>query len=214
MAFFQNKTVSLDELIDMTFDGQGPDEFSFLGIIDNQKFERDERHQNRIHHDLILHNGSKSRIHVQYITGHDDKNEYDDRVIDDSFCPFYPKASTCFLPRLEILFAENDELFCQFKGGIMVKDHMIDPPNEQEKNEIMNIRKRQMAGEKIEPCIGKRKIRPIGSNRVCLILDMQPSSIYQFLFHNEVRMCILNENYQIFSLSTFYKREVLYIQHR
>lgn len=188
MLFFKNKIFNLDTVLDMTFDGQGPNDFSFLGVIDKQNIEEDEKHPNLIHHDLILHTGSKCRLHVLYVTGHDDEHLYDDRIVDDSNCPFFPKGSTCFFPRLEISYAENDDLYCHFKGGDMVKHRMMDSPNATEKRELVERRRKEMAGHQIEPMNNqRRKMRQIGSNRVALLLDLQPSSIYQFLFHNEVR---------------------------
>lgn len=183
MAFFENKIVLLDELLTMTFEGKGPKEFSFLGVIDTQKTEQDANNPFRFNHDLILHNGSKSRIHIQYITGHDDENEYDNRIVDDSLCPFYPKASTCFLPRLQILYAENDDLYCNFKGGDLTAGRMIESSNAESNEE-----------RQVDSNIVTRKIRRIGSNRVCLLLDMLPSSIYEFIFNNEVISLKLNSN--------------------
>ena len=186
MAFFKNKIISLADLLELTFNGQGPDEISFLGIIVNQKSEADEKHPNRIHHDLILHDGSKSRLHVLYISGFDDEVQYDNRTIEDNECIFFPKATTCFLPRLEISYVENDDIFCFFKGGDLLSAKMIDSPSQDKKVELIKRRQKEMADNLESTFDAKRKIRRIGSNRVCLILEMLPSSINQFVFHDEV----------------------------
>ena len=194
MAFFKNRIVTLDELLNLTFDGKGPDEFSFFGIIDKQTSEIDEKHPNLVHHDLILHDGSGARLHVQYLSGYDDETQYDDRIVDDSECPFFPKATTCFLPRLQILYAEDDNIICNFKGGDAITCKMLENPTPNQKEELIKRRKlEQTCGERIEPSAGsKRKIRRIGSNRVCLILEMHPSSIYEFLCKNEVNFGLGN----------------------
>lgn len=188
MAFFKNRIVNLDELLNLTFDGKGPDEFSFIGIIDKQTSEIDDEHPNLVHHDLILHDGSGARLHVQYLSGHDDELKYDERIIDDTQCPFSPKATTCFLPRLQISYAEDDNIFCYFKGGDVVTNTMLEDPTADQKKDLMKRRKLEQANrEPVEPSgSSKRKIRRIGSNRVCFILEMHPSSIYEFLCNNQV----------------------------
>ena len=189
MAFYANKITELDELIDQTYNGQGPSQFSFLGIMDRHTHEAHEKHPNRVHHELVLHDGSKSRLHVQYITGYDDEHIYDNRVIDDHNDVFYPKASLCFLPRLEITYAEDDSLYCTFKGGDCANHPMIEPLTTEQRSQVIKKRKlEEESGEKIELIFDTaRVVQHSGSNRVCLIIDAQPSSINEFLTRNEVK---------------------------
>ena len=93
MAFFKNRIVTLDELLNLTFDGKGPDEFSFFGIIDKQTSEIDEKHPNLVHHDLILHDGSGARLHVQYLSGYDDETQYDENILIIHTCHSYPQKA-------------------------------------------------------------------------------------------------------------------------
>ena len=196
MTFYRNKIGCLDDLMNEMLDGQAPNEFSFLGLIDRQDYEQDdERNPNRICHSLIMHDGSKTRLHVQYYTGYDEDYIYDEREIDDSECPFYPKASLCFLPRLQLTYVDGDSIFCTFKGGDLLFGKMVESRTADQKAKILARRLREEEiGEKIKPCEDMiATTRNIGPNRVCLILDVQPSSIDAFLTNNEVSLKFLAE---------------------
>ena len=188
MAFYKNKIRCLDELINETYDGEAPNEFSFLGLVDNHTHEQNENFPNRTHHSLIMHDGSRVRLHVEYFTGFDDEYIYDPRQVDDESCPFYPKGTMCFLPRLELTYIDGDDIFCTFKGNDLLSGKMMEERTMDERVKIMNRRKEEEEkGHKIEPeadMIGK--IQAIGPNRVVLILDLQPSAIDRFLVENEV----------------------------
>ena len=188
MAYYKNKIRCLDELIDETYDGEATNEFSFLGLIDNHKHEKNEDNPNRIHHDLIMHDGSNVRLHIQYITGFDYEFIYDSRQVDDECCPFYPKGTMCFLPRLEMTYIDGDDIFCTFKGGDLLFGRMMEAKTNYERARLMHRRKEEeKKGHKIEPeadMIGTSQV--IGPNRVVLILDLQPSAIESFLATNEV----------------------------
>ena len=189
MTFYRNKIGCLTDLIDEMIEGHAPNELSFLGIIDRQDHEKSESHPSRVHHELILHDGSNIRLHVQYITGHDDDKIYDQREINDDECPFYPKGSMCFLPRLALTYVDENSIFCTFKGGDDLSGKMVDFRTDEQKEKIMVRRREEEAsGSIIEPSEDmKPVIRNIGANRVCLLLDLQPSSIDAFLNINEVR---------------------------
>ena len=189
MTFYRNKIGCLTDLIDEMIEGHAPNELSFLGIIDRQDHEKSESHPSRVHHELILHDGSNIRLHVQYITGHDDDKIYDQREINDDECPFYPKGSMCFLPRLALTYVDENSIFCTFKGGDDLSGKMVDFRTDEQKAKIMVRRREEEAsGSIIEPSEDmKPVIRNIGANRVCLLLDLQPSSIDAFLNINEVR---------------------------
>ena len=190
MAFYDKKISELNDLIDEIYNGQGPTQFSFLGIIDRHTHEAHEKYPNRVHHELVLHDGSKSRLHVQYITGYDDEHVYDKRVIDDQNDVFHPKASLCFLPRLEVTYVEDNSLYCTFKGGDLANCPIIEPLTSEQRIQVMKKRKLEESGEKIELIFDTgREIQDIGSNRVCFIIDAQPSSINEFLTRNEVKSC-------------------------
>lgn len=189
MTYFNGKILDLDNFATLIYEGQGPDEFSFLGIVDNHTHENHEYHVNRVHHDLILHDGSKTRLHVQYLTGHDDEFKYDNRIIDDTNCTFFPKATVCFLPRLVISYVEDDNIFCSFKGGNQLSCKMIQEQSTNERASLMEKRKLETkTGTKIESNSGSNRIIHTIGHRVCLILDMLPSSIREFLDNNEVRI--------------------------
>ena len=196
MAFYDNKIVDLNQLIDETYNGQGPTQFSFLGIMDKHTHDVHERHPNRVDHVMVLHDGSKERLHVQYITGHDDEFKYDQRVINDENDVFHPKASLCFLPRLEITYVEDSNLYCTFKGGDLTIYPMIEPLTVEQRSQLMDIRKvEEETGTKIVPKFKtEREIHKIGTNRVCFILDAQPSSINEFLTRNEVKKAVKSSN--------------------
>ena len=197
MAFYKNKISCLNDLMNEMLDGQAPNEFSFLGIIDRQDHEQDdERNPNRIRHEVILHDGSKTRLHVQYYTGYDEDFIYDEREIDDSECPFYPKATICFLPRLQLTYVDGDSIFCTFKGGDLISGRMVEPRTADQKEKIMARRVREeKIGEKIEPSEDMMaSTRNIGPNRICLILDVQPSSIDAFLTNNEVSLKFIEQS--------------------
>ena len=188
MAFYANKIIELNELIDEIYNGQGPTQFSFIGIIDRHTHEAHEKYPNRVHHELVLHDGSKSRLHVQYITGYDDEHVYDKRVINDENDVFHPKASLCFLPRLEVTYVEDNSLYCTFKGGDLANCPIIEPLTSEQRIQVMKKRKLEESGEKIELIFDTgREIHHSGSNRVCFIIDAQPSSINEFLTRNEVK---------------------------
>ena len=188
MAFYDKKIIELNDLIDETYNGQGPTQFSFLGIIDRHTHEAHEKYPNRVHHELVLHDGSKSRLHVQYITGYDDEHVYDKRVIDDQNDVFHPKASLCFLPRLEVTYVEDNILYCTFKGGDLANCPIIEPLTSEQRSQVMKKRKLEESGEKIELIFdSRREIQHSGSNRVCFFIDAQPSSINEFLTRNEVK---------------------------
>ena len=188
MAFYDKKIIELNDLIDETYNGQGPTQFSFLGIIDRHTHEAHEKYPNRVHHELVLHDGSKSRLHVQYITGYDDEHVYDKRVIDDQNDVFHPKASLCFLPRLEVTYVEDNILYCTFKGGDLANCPKIEPLTSEQRSQVMKKRKLEESGEKIELIFdSRREIQHSGSNRVCFFIDAQPSSINEFLTRNEVK---------------------------
>ena len=189
MAFYDDKIVGLNQLIDETYNGQGPTQFSFLGIMDKHTHDVHESHPNRVDHVMVLHDGSKERIHVQYITGHDDEYKYDQRIINDENDVFHPKASLCFLPRLEITYAEDSNLYCTFKGGDLANCPIIEPLTPEQRSQVMKKRKlEEDSGEKIELIFDTtRGVQHSGSNRVCFIIDAQPSSINEFLTRNEVK---------------------------
>ena len=189
MAFYHKKISELNDLIDETYNGQGPTQFSFLGIIDRHTHEAHEKYPNRVHHELVLHDGSKSRLHVQYITGYDNEHVYDKRVLDDQNDVFHPKASLCFLPRLEITYVEDSNLYCTFKGGDLANCPIIEPLTPEQRSQVMKKRKlEEDSGEKIELIFDTtRGVQHSGSNRVCFIIDAQPSSINEFLTRNEVK---------------------------
>ena len=197
MTFYQNKIGCLDDLMNELLDGQAPNEFSFLGLIDRQDHEQaEERSPNRIRHELIMHDGSKTRLHIQYFTGYDEGYIYDQREIDDSECPFYPKATMCFLPRLQLTYVDGDSIFCTFKGDDLLSGKMVEPRTADQKAKIMARRLREEEiGEKIEPSEDMiATTRNIGPNRVCLILDVQPSSIDAFLTNNEVSLKFIEKS--------------------
>ena len=164
MSFFKGRILNLEDIITLTLEGKGPSQFSFLGIIDTQTHEKHDLHEFRVNHEIVLHSGTKCRLHIQYSTGFDDENRYDPRILDDEACPFYPKGSLCFFPMLETLYAEEDKVFCQFKGG----------------DTTFGKYKKNRRGV-------SNDIEQIGPNRVCLLLDVQPSSIEAFLNSKEVR---------------------------
>ena len=157
MAFYKGKIFDFEQILTMVSEGQGPHEFSCLGIIDTQTHEKNDNHEFLVNHEIILQCGSSCRLHIQYSSGFDDEKRYDPRVLDDESCPFFPKGSLCFFPRLETTFADGEKIYCQFKGG--------------------------------DTTFGKMKSNSnkIGPNRVCLLLDVQPSSIAAFLTSKEVR---------------------------
>ena len=163
MSFYKGNILDIEDVLAMTLDGKGPSQFSFLGIIDTQNHEKHEIHESRVIHEIILHNGTKCRLHLQYSTGFDDEKRYDPRILDDEACPFFPKGSLCFFPMLETIFAEEDKIYCQFKGGDTTFGKF-----KKRRDDISN------------------KIEKIGPNRVCLLLDVQPSSIDAFLTQKEV----------------------------
>ena len=112
--------------------------------------------------------------------------KYDERIIDDTHCCFFPKATVCFLPRLVISYVEGDDIYCFLKGGDQSTSKMIHEQSDAERANLLEHRKRETkTGTKVrlipDP---KRKVHTIG-HRVCLILDMQPSSIAAFLENNE-----------------------------
>ena len=186
MLFFDGKIINLDDFSTLIYEGKGPDDFSFLGVVDNHTHENHEIHTNRVHHALILHDGSKTRLHVQYVTGHDDEIKYDERIIDDTNCCFFPKATVCFLPRLVISYAEDDEIFCYFKGGDQSTSKMIQEQTDEERANLLEQRKYETeigTTARLTPN-PTRQVHTFG-HRVCLILDMQPSSIAAFLDHDE-----------------------------
>ena len=164
MAFYNNRIFNLEELMDHILEGNSPNEFSFLGIIDNHISESHEFHNKRVHHDLILHAGTRCRLHVQYITGNDEVSRYDLRKVDDRECPFYPKGTLCFLPRLDVSYVDEDKIICNFKGG----DTLFGQMNENDLTNDFN-----------------KPLTPIGPNRVVLLLDTQPSSIEAFMDKSE-----------------------------
>ena len=184
MAYYHRRIFNLEQLMDHTLEGNSPNEFSFLGIIDNHISETHEVYNKRVHHELILHAGTRCRLHVQYITGYDEFNQYDIREVDDRECPFYPKGTLCFLPRLDVSYVEEDKIVCNFKGGDtlfgQIKEH-------DSKSEV------------------KKPLRAIGPNRVVLLLNTQPSSIEAFLNNFEVSKIKQNIAYLNLSHCRFWK---------
>lgn len=166
MAFYRGRIIGLEDILNMTLEGQGPDQFSFLGIIETQTHEVHDVHTYRVHHEIILHCGSRCRLHLQYMTGFDDENRYDPRVLEDDACPYFPKGTLCFLPRLEVSFVDEEKIYCNFKGG----DQLF--------GKITTKNKGGKTGKKVEE---------IGPNRVCLLLDVTPSSIAEFLENKTVK---------------------------
>ena len=167
MAFYEGKIFELDQLLTMVMEGHGPNELSFLGIIDSQTHEKHDIHEFRVNHEIILHCGSSLRLVIQYSTGFDDENRYDPRILDDETCSFFPKGSLCFFPHLETTFADGEKIYCRFKGGDSTFGKY-----KKFRNQIFD---------------------EIELNRVCLLLDVQPSSIYAFLTSNEVSLEIFDD---------------------
>ena len=172
MAFYNNSIFTIENLMDDSLEGNAPRVFSFLGVIDDHTMEQqDLQHPDRLVFNLIMHLGTKARLRLVYIAGSDLYNEYDDRILDDNHCIYYPKGSLLFLPRLDVLYVEGDTLFCQFLGG-------------NERKGFMNAR--QLPNE-----LPKQPAEKIGENRVMLLLDINPSSIEEFLQKQKVIYFVL-----------------------
>ena len=85
---------------------------------------------------------------------------------------FYPprnEVTTClvFMPRLELIYVENDKLYCTFLGGSELKGRMM------------------IGGEKVA----------IGPNRVVLRLDASSYALEKFILQKIVsRLLVLTRN--------------------
>ena len=160
MAYYNNRITTLDELMSDCSTGNHPKVFSFLGVMEDHVYwGPNENNPGRHEFEMILQNGTKSRLRVLYNTGLDQHNVYDERFFDDSELLFYPKGSLIFLPRLDLLYIEKDSLFCQFLGGDEVHGNMY--------HEHDGVTK-------------------IGPNRVMICLETTPSQIAAFVTNNQV----------------------------
>lgn len=160
MALYNNRITTLEELISDCKAGNHPKDFSFLGVMDNHSYlGPNETNPGRHEFELVLQTGTRSRLRVLYNTGIDQHAKYDDRFLDDTELVFYPKGSLVFLPRLDLLYIENETLFCQFRGGDELNDSFYQK---------------------------KDGITKIGRNRVMLVLEITPSRINDFMVNKKV----------------------------
>ena len=114
--------------------------------------------------------GTKMTLVVTYEVPNDSRNpdlagyHYDPRIFDLS----RNEVSTClvFIPRLELIFAENDKLYCTFAGGSELKGRMV------------------VNGQP----------QAIGPNRVIYRLEASSFALEKFILVKRVSSSISNEN--------------------
>ena len=108
------------------------------------------------------------RLIVNYETTHPDASAYglqgQSRKDPRTFRPAKDEVLTClvYMPRLELQFIEETEIYCQFKGGNFEFGQFLN--NGQPKS--------------------------IGPNRVVLHLDTTSYSLERFLLHGKVRIIL------------------------
>ena len=167
MPFYNNQFKSLEELEQDYYQLKAPKVFSFAGILARYCVPMDRSDNGSREHEFEAHLGTRMTLVVTYEVPNDSENPDLDGYFYDprTFLPDRDEVATCliFMPRLELIFVENDKLYCTFAGGSELKGKMIIDGHQQ----------------------------AIGPNRVVYRVDASAYALERFMLHKTVSKSLL-----------------------